>query len=73
MKKRLVHDWPNCKVQNEELSEKITDLADEYSDEFKRRQENKGLSDINERHSPKNDFEMTHVSNNNSILFYFLL
>lgn len=68
MKKRLVHDWPNCRIQNEELSERITDLADEYSEEFKKReqepiqhqnqQNSNNINDINDI----NDFEMKNIS-----------
>lgn len=66
-KKRLVHDWPNCKTQNDELSEKITDLADEYAEDFKKREENpaqnvaNNLNDIND-----NDFEMKNFSQGNN-------
>lgn len=74
MKKRLIHDWPNCNIQNEELSQKIENLADEYSEEFKKR-ENKPLlvdeyekinserNSINNEKNSNNDFEMRNIVN----------
>jgi hypothetical protein len=71
MKKRLCHDWPNCKLQNDELSERITDLVDEYHDEIKKKQENNLAADAlidnlkNKNLNLTNDFEMKQVSHNN--------
>jgi len=62
MKKRLVHDWPNCKTQNDELSEKITDLAEDYNEEFKKRDHEKENSNDN---IEMNDFEMKQFSQGN--------
>ena len=67
MKKRLIHDWPNCKIQNNELSEKITDLADEYVEEYKKREENK--SNIARNLNDNNiidDFELKQFSQGNN-------
>lgn len=73
MKKRLCHDWPNCKIQNDELSEKIVDLADEYNDQIKKNQQNNlaaakdadNLVDNLRNKNLTNDFEMKQNSHNN--------
>ena len=69
MKKKLCHDWPNCKIENDELSSRITDLADDYNDEIKKKQQNNSAVDNlvdNLRHkNSSNDFEMKQISHNN--------
>lgn len=37
MKPRLVHNWPDVKEENDELSSKILKLANDYSAELKER------------------------------------
>jgi hypothetical protein len=73
MKKRLVHDWPNCKTQNDELSERIIECSDEYSEEFKKREAEKANLNSNDNNS-MNDFEMKQFSqgNKDGILFNFI-
>ena len=79
MKKRLVHDWPNCKTQNDELSEKIIDLADNYQEEFKKREHEKENDNLNDGNNSVNDFEMKQFSQGNKdgnfllFFFYFVL
>jgi hypothetical protein len=41
MKPRLVHNWPDVKDQNDELSTRILKLADQYKEELKQREKNK--------------------------------
>lgn len=73
LKKRLVHDWPNCRVQNEELSERITNLADDYGEEFKKRKHEDYLNNL-DNISNNNDFEMKSFNQgiiNNFLIFIF--
>ena len=73
MKKRLVHDWPNCKTQNDELSERIIECADDYNEEFKKREAEKANQNSNDNNS-MNDFEMKQFSHGNKegILLNFI-
>ena len=70
MKKRLVHDWPNCRTQNLELSERIIECADDYNEEFKKREAEK--ENLNDNNSNSNmDFEMKSHGNKDGILINF--
>lgn len=37
MKPRLVHNWPHVKEENDELSDRILNLAQNYSEELQER------------------------------------
>ncbi len=41
MKPRLVHNWPHVKEENDELSSKILDLANNYTAELKERKKHR--------------------------------
>lgn len=56
MKPRLVHNWPNVKEENDELSDRILETVDKYSKEIKLRHLN-----IEEN---KNDIELKNLTKN---------
>ena len=66
MKKRLIHDWPNVLTQNDELSSKILDLANDYSEEIKNKEHETPSSNNHNDINNNNDFELKQTSQGNS-------
>lgn len=62
MKPRLVHNWPDVKEENDQLSSRILDLANDYSKELNERKKHKHDND------EKNNFERPrHVHNREKV------
>ena len=67
LKPRLVHNWPYVKEENDELSDRILNLANVYSEEInekkKQRIENENNPyDESDLLSNKNQVELKHIS-----------
>ena len=51
MKPSLVHNWPHVKEENDELSSKILELANEYSNELKEKKKHRNEEEENDRNN----------------------
>ena len=74
LKKKLIHNWPHVKDQNDELSEKILELSNKYSEEIKKK-ENERVSNNDFNFQNNNDFEFSNLTRellNSKFFFNFL-